>query len=76
MLEIRASHNQTGLAIEARDTDKDSVWQLVQLHKYKEREALPSVRQYRTCINPLQDEIDYFAHLDARGIQYRKVQAD
>ena len=73
MLEIRASHNQVGLSIEVR---KDGgQWQLVQVRKYKERQASPSVRQYQTCINPAQDEAEYFAHLDSKGIEYRKVQA-
>lgn len=72
MLEIRASHNQIGLSIEAREPGKD--WQLVQVSKYRER-GTTSVRQYSTCIDPLQDELDYFAHLDKKGIQYRKVQA-
>ena len=71
MLEIRAIHNQIGLTIEAREPGKD--WILVQLTKYREREASPSVRQYRTCIDPLRDEQEYFAHLDAKGVKYRKV---
>jgi hypothetical protein len=75
MLEIRASHNQIGLSIEARETDKDQTWQLVQVSKYRGRGST-SVRQYSTCIDPLQDELDYFAFLDKQGIQYRKVQAN
>lgn len=74
MLEIRASHSQLGLSIEARQTDKDPAWQLVQLTKYKERASV-SVRQYSTCIDPARDEQEYFAHLDAKRIEYRKVQA-
>jgi hypothetical protein len=70
MLEIRASHNQIGLSIEARQDSGE--WQLVQISKYRERGST-SVRQYSTCIDPLQDELDYFAFLDKQGIQYRKV---
>jgi hypothetical protein len=73
MLEIRASHNQIGMAIEARETDKDQTWQLVQLSKYRVRESNLSVRQYSTCIDPARDESEYFAHLDAKRIEYRKV---
>lgn len=73
MLEIRAIHNQIGLSIEARETDKDQTWQLVQLMKYRERAASPSVRPYSTCIDPARDESEYFAHLDAKGIHYHKV---
>ena len=71
MLEIRASHNQIGLSIEARETDKDQTWQLVQVRKYRDRESV-SVHQYSTCIDPSKDEQEYFAHLDAKGIEYRK----
>lgn len=73
MLEIRASHSQIGLSIEARQKPTDN-WQLVQLSKYKERSSV-SVRQYSTCIDPARDEQEYFAFLDSKGIQYRRVSA-
>jgi hypothetical protein len=71
MIEIRATHSELGLTIEARNGGD---WQLVQLSKYKERDALPSVMAYRKCIDPLKDEQEYFAQLDARGIKYLRVQ--
>lgn len=70
MLEIKATHSELGLTIEARNGGE---WQLVQLSKYKERTAPPSVRQYSTCIDPLRDEQEYFAQLDSQCIQYRRV---
>jgi hypothetical protein len=72
MLEIRASHNQIGLSIEARQDGGN--WQLVQISKYRER-GTTSVRQYSTCIDPMQDELDYFTFLDAKKIPYVKVRA-
>lgn len=72
MIEIRVIHGQCGMTVEARNGGD---WQTVQSNQYREREASPSVRQYRTCINPAQDEADYFAMLDAKGVQYRKVRA-
>ncbi len=73
MLEIRATHNQIGMTIEARK-DSASEWQTVQLSRYVNRSS-STVLQYSTCIDPLQDEREYFAEINSRGIQYRKVSA-
>jgi hypothetical protein len=69
---IRASHSSVGLLIEA-SKDEGKTWTIVQLNPYKTRNASPSVVHYRTCINPAQDEIDYFKELDSKQIQYKKV---
>jgi hypothetical protein len=70
-LEIKATHNQIGLTIEARRGAGE--WVTVQVSRYKVRDAFPSVRQYSTCIRPAQDEAEYFSDLDAKGIQYKRV---
>lgn len=71
---IRACHSEIGLSIEASLDGTN--WQTVQLHKYQTRQAIPSVKAYSTCINPAQDEADYFAELDRRGIRYERVRAE
>lgn len=72
-IEIRAIHNQAGLTIEARQNGGD--WVTVQCARYKTRSANPSIMQYSTCIDPIRDEFEYFAQLDARGIQYTRVRS-
>lgn len=69
---IRACHSQVGLAIEARQGDGE--WVTVQLHRYAERRN-PS-RPYSTYISPAEDEAEYFATLDARGVKYIKVRGE
>jgi hypothetical protein len=72
MVQIRTEHSQIGMSIYAR---AGGDWQLIQISKYKERTASPSVRQYSTCIDPARDEQEYYAQLDARSIPYERVRA-
>jgi hypothetical protein len=67
---IRTECTQLGLAVEASLDGK--TWITVQLTPYKVRNT-PTVRQYSTAINPKQDEVEYFAELDARGVKYSRV---
>jgi len=56
-IEIRVSHSQVGMLVEARNGGD---WQPIQLTKYQERNS-PTVRQYSTCIDPARDESDCVA---------------
>ena len=71
VVDIRACHSQLGLAIEARQSDGE--WVTVQLHKYATRSD--ATRPYSSYISPVQDEKDYFAELDKRGVKYNRVTA-
>jgi hypothetical protein len=71
MLEIKATHSQVGMLIEARQDQDD--WVTVQLTHYRTRQSHPSVMQYTTCVDPVLDESEYFSYLDQSGIEYRRV---
>lgn len=74
VVEIKANINQIGVTVEARQNGGE--WVTVQVSRVKERQASPSVRQYSTCIDPALDVEEYFAELDSRGIQYKRVRGD
>lgn len=68
---IRAECTQLGLSVKA-SRDNGKTWQLVQLNPYKTRQT-PTVAAYKTAICPATDMEEYFAELDKKKIEYRRI---
>jgi hypothetical protein len=68
---IRTDCTQLGLHVEASQ-DNGATWITVELLPFRERSS-KTVMAYSRCIDPRQDEQDYYTHLDCRGIQYTRV---
>lgn len=70
-VQIHISHTQIGMAIDARQGNEE--WKTVEIQRYKEYDAGPSVKAYKTCIDPSRQEKEYLDLIRSRGIKFTLV---
>lgn len=72
MLEVKVTHNEMGILIEGSAHGRKPV--TVELQKYKEYLRLVGADRKNTVIDPARQIREYFGGLDARKVQYRRVE--